>query len=249
MWTPWLKSPSRLQHTPPSPTRARNRSYSFSCSSFKDIQSLCREEEPEFEPQSPRSPSLFRRVRISTAVLRSWGSRSFSSSTHGPSPQPSVYLPGCEKGIVVYYTSLRVVRRTFEDCRAVRSILQSFGVSMDERDVSMDDSFLGDLQEILGRRNLTLPRVFIGGRYVGGVEDVRQLYESGELNQMIERLPRSYPNSCDSCGGLRFILCDECHGSHKVYIDKSGFKSCTACNVNGLIRCPSCSFVKPRYTK
>ncbi|KAI4306864.1 hypothetical protein L6164_030107 [Bauhinia variegata] len=245
MLPPWLKSPSRFQGTPPSsqaPNRTRNPAFNFYCSSFKDVQSLCNEE-CESELPSPRSPSLFRRVRISTAVLRSWASRSLSPS------QPSVTLPGCDQGIVVYYTSLRVVRRTFEDCRGVRSILQRFGVSLDERDVSMDNSFLEELNEILGRKNLTLPRVFIGGRYIGGVEDVRQLYDSGELRKMIERLPRSDPNSCEFCGGLRFTLCYKCHGSHKVYIEKNGFMSCTACNVNGLIRCHCCSFVKPRHTK
>ena len=244
MWPPWLSSPSRVQSTPPqSPSHARTRPINFSCSSFKDIQSLC-QERPEPGPEPPKSPSLFRRVRISTSVLRAWGSRGSL-----PSSQPSITLLGSDEGVVIYYTSLRVVRRTFEDCRAVRSILRAFRVSIDERDVSMDGRFLDELQEILGRKNVTLPRVFIGGRYIGGAEDIKQMHEHGELRRLIERLPRSDPNACDLCEGLRFVVCDECSGSHKIYTEKSGFRSCTACNVNGLIRCPSCSFVLSRHTK
>ncbi|KAJ1401170.1 Thioredoxin-like superfamily [Sesbania bispinosa] len=243
MWPPWLSSPSRFRNTPPSspsPSHSRNRSISFSCSSFKDIQSLL-QDKPEPEPAAPKSPSLFRRVRISTAVLRALG----ASRTAAPAALP----PGLDNRVVVYYTSLRVVRRTFDDCRAVRSILRGFRVTIDERDVSMDDRFRDELQGILSRRNVSLPRVFIGGIYVGGADEVRQLHESGELQRLIERLPRSNQNGCDYCGGFRFVVCDECNGSHKVFTEKNGFRSCSSCNANGLIRCPACFFVLPRHTK
>lgn len=158
-------------------------------------------------------------------------------------PEPSIPIPGAEKRIVVYFTSLRVVRSTFEDCKTVRSILRGFRVSIDERDLSMDSGFLTELQQILGQNQSkpTLPRVFIGGRYVGGAEEVRQLHETGELKKLVEGLPAVEQGVCDVCGGHRFILCDECYGSHKLFTEKNGFKSCTACNENGLIRCSSCS--------
>jgi glutaredoxin domain-containing cysteine-rich protein 1 len=146
---------------------------------------------------------------------------------------------------VLYFTTLRVVRKTFEDCRATRSILRGFRIPIDERDVSMDEQFLTELQEIIGCKNFSLPIVFIGGRYVGGAVEIRQLHESGELKKLISRLPVADPNACDLCGGLRFIVCERCDGSHKLYIEKIGFKSCTVCNVNGLIRCP-CSSVLQR---
>jgi glutaredoxin domain-containing cysteine-rich protein 1 len=147
---------------------------------------------------------------------------------------------------VLYFTSLRVVRKTFEDCRTVRSILQGFHLPIDERDVSMDAQFLDELQEIIGCQKFSLPLVFIGGRYIGGAEEIRQLHENGELKKLIARLPVVDPNACDLCGGLRFIVCERCDGSHKVYKEKMGFRSCTVCNVNGLIRCPSCSSVLQR---
>ncbi|MBA0764076.1 hypothetical protein Gotri_013448, partial [Gossypium trilobum] len=93
------------------------------------------------------------------------------------------------KRVVVYFTSLQVVRSTFEDCKTVRSILHGFRVSIDERDLSMDSRFLNELRGILGQSNLTLPRVFIGGRYMGGAEEIKQLHEIGELKKIVERLP------------------------------------------------------------
>ncbi|KAL5185194.1 Uncharacterized protein HKD37_17G048738 [Glycine soja] len=80
--------------------------------------------------------------------------------------------------------------------------------------------FRDELHVVLGYcSNLALPRVFVGGIYVGGADDVHLLHESGELYQLIKRLLRSNQNNtCDSCGGFRFIVCDECNGSHKVII-------------------------------
>lgn len=104
---------------------------------------------------------------------------------------------------------------------------------------------MDELRRILGHKEekskLSLPRVFIGGRYVGGAEEIRRLHEGGELKGYLEGLPAVEPGECEACGGYCFLLCIECNGSHKCYSEKGGFKSCTACNENGLIRCPSCS--------
>jgi|UniRef100_A0A2N9J5H8 glutaredoxin domain-containing cysteine-rich protein 1 len=239
MWRSWGKSTVKI-HDTSSPSTL------FPCSSFKDIQDLCTEEPSQ--PSTSKKPSIFHRVRRTNSLLRAWSTRPPESSTTSDvatlsrtQSGPSISIPGAEKRIVVYFTSLRVVRRTFEDCKIVRSILRGFRVSIDERDLSMDSVFLTELQQILGQNKLTLPRVFIGGRYVGGAEEIRQLHESGELKKFVEGLPAAEPGVCDACGGYRFILCDECHGSHKLYTEKNGFKCCTECNENGLIRCPSCS--------
>ncbi|KAK7311195.1 hypothetical protein RJT34_09174 [Clitoria ternatea] len=230
MWLPWATTRSSSMPSP------RSRTYTTSCSSFKDIQTLLRSEP---QPPSPKSPSLFRRLSVSHALLRSFSSRTV------PSPPDSDH-----SSVVIYFTSLRVVRRTFDDCRAVRSILHGFAVAVDERDVSVDERFRQELQEILGRRSVPLPSVFIGGVYVGGAEDVSRQYDSGELQDLIEALPKTKRSApCNMCGGLRFVVCDECDGSHRVFREKGGFRSCSSCTTNGLIRCPVCFFVLPRHTK
>ncbi|KAF3433362.1 hypothetical protein FNV43_RR24464 [Rhamnella rubrinervis] len=234
MWSPWLSSPSRGH-------RSKSQSSTFSCSSFKDIQNLCKEEpEPEPEPGilSPRTASIFHRVRI----LRLW--------THSNSTATSIpTLPDGDQRVVIYYTSLRVVRKTFEACRVVRSILKGFRVPMDERDVSMDAQSLDELQGIIGCKNLSLPLVFIGGRYIGGAEEIKQLHERGELRRLIQGLPVVDPRGCDLCGGLRFVVCDICDGSHKVYMEKCGFRTCMACNENGLTKCPTCCSLRLRHSR
>ncbi|MBA0737383.1 hypothetical protein Gogos_010850 [Gossypium gossypioides] len=230
MWRPWgnKKMPLRIHDT----------SSPFSCSSFKDIQHLCTQDS---SASSKRNANVFHRVRIVNSLLRSWGPARTGKIADSVS-DPSISIPGAEKRVVVYFTSLRVVRSTFEDCKTVRSILHGFRVSIDERDLSMDSRFLDELRGILGQSNLTLPRVFIGGRYMGGAEEIKQLHEIGELKKIVERLPAAEPGTCVVCGGYRFLLCNECNGSRKLYTQKSGFKTCTACNENGLIRCHSCFF-------
>lgn len=229
MWRPWAKSSGQTQNS----TTTSN----FSCSTFKDIQHLCT---PDPTPHTPNKPSVFHRARAATSILGSWTHPTHPDDAPEHSDQP-ISIPGADKRIVVYFTSLRVVRSTFEACRSVRSILRGFRVSIDERDLSMDSGFLEELQGILGHRKLTLPRVFIGGRYIGGADEIRQLHETGELKKFVEGLPPAAAGVCEVCGGYGFSLCGECSGSHRCYSEKSGFRSCLACNENGLIRCPSCS--------
>jgi glutaredoxin domain-containing cysteine-rich protein 1 len=157
-----------------------------------------------------------------------------------PSLPPPIYFPGTEKRVVIYFTSLRVVRPIFEDCKSALAILRAFRVQLDERDVSMDSSFLNELTRIMGRTGLTLPRVFIDGKYIGGGEEIRSMHEIGELKKILECLPVVDRTECHVCAGHRFVLCNVCNGSRKLYNDKAGFKVCHACNENGLLRCPSC---------
>ncbi|WJX38497.1 hypothetical protein P8452_26155 [Trifolium repens] len=219
---------------------SRNRTLG-SFRSFKDIRTIL-QPEPEPIPGSPKSPSVFRRLStISPSSLF----RSVSSNR--AITVPSNFDHG---DIVVYYTSLRIIRRTFNDCRTVISILKRFSVAIDERDVCIDERFREELQKVLGRSNVPLPCVFIRGEYIGGVDEFKKIYDSGELQEMIERLPKSISNVCGFCGGMRFVVCDECYGSHRVFAEKNGFRStCPSCNTNGLIRCPACFFVLPRHTK
>lgn len=232
MWPRWGRVSSSVAASS-SPSASTNPSFSF-----KDLRSLVNDDDERHPSSSAliRSAAVFHRVRVASAALRAW--RSFpSAAAADPSPAAAAAE---EKRIVVYYTSLRVVRKTFEDCRAVRSILRGFRVALDERDLSMDSGFLAELKQILGKKQLALPRVFVGGRYVGGFDEIQQLHETGELKSLIAGVPAATAGACDVCGGVRFLLCPTCSGSHKYFSEKSGFRSCNACNENGLVRCPEC---------
>uniref|UniRef100_A0ACD5ZQR4 Uncharacterized protein n=1 Tax=Avena sativa TaxID=4498 RepID=A0ACD5ZQR4_AVESA len=161
--------------------------------------------------------------------------------------------------VVVYFTSLRGVRKTFEDGRAVHTILGYYGVRVDERDVSMHAAFKDELRGLLDG-GLALPRVFVvgdGGQQqqwqwhdLGGADDVRAQHEAGELARVLEGCEPLGENHapCPGCGDIRFQPCYTCYGSCRVFAGDEGgylggtFQHCSDCNENGLIRCPVCCF-------
>ncbi|XP_061358041.1 uncharacterized protein At3g28850-like [Gastrolobium bilobum] len=165
--------------------------------------------------------------------------------------------------VVLYFTSLRGVRKTYEDCCNVRHILKGLGVRVDERDLSMHLGFKEELKELLGHEfgKGGLPRVFIGRSYIGGVEDIQKLHEDGKLEKLLdccEKIDDSNGGDaggvCDACGAIRFVPCETCYGSCKIYYEDDddeeedgevgdyGFQRCPDCNENGLIRCPMCCY-------
>ncbi|PKI42030.1 uncharacterized protein At5g39865-like [Punica granatum] len=144
--------------------------------------------------------------------------------------------------VILYFTSLRGIRKTFEDCRFVRMTLRGFQVPVDERDISMDSSYKKELQNLLKGKPLTLPQVFIRGNHVGGAEKIKQLNEAGELGKLLEGFPiQDHKLICVNCGDARFVPCLSCSGSRKVFDEKEGkLRRCSDCNENGLKRCPCC---------
>lgn len=155
----------------------------------------------------------------------------------------SCNLSGPKDKIVLYYTSLRGIRKTYEDCCMVRVILSGFRVCVDERDISMDRSYRKELQDALkGKAVVGLPQVFVKGNHIGGAEEIKQLNETGELAMLLKGFPVMKSGFvCESCGDVRFVPCSNCNGSRKVYDDEEGIlRRCPECNENGLTRCPVC---------
>ncbi|EOY25071.1 Electron transporter, putative [Theobroma cacao] len=155
---------------------------------------------------------------------------------------PEMCPPGGADSVVIYTTSLRGVRRTFEDCTKVREIFEIQRVVFDERDVSLHGEFLNELRSILGKE-ASVPRVFVKGRYVGGVEEVSELDESGKLGKILNkaRVEKGVGRqACGGCGGARFVPCLECGGSCKVVVSGDKRERCGKCNENGLVHCPAC---------
>ncbi|KAG8363702.1 hypothetical protein BUALT_Bualt19G0049900 [Buddleja alternifolia] len=156
-------------------------------------------------------------------------------------PDSPFTLPGTEDRVVIYFTSLRGIRRTFQDCHSVRMIFRGFRVNLDERDISMDIAYRKEIQKLLGGNNVTLPQVFIRGKYIGGADVVKHLLEVGELARLLKGLPLCPPKPCDACDDVRFYPCTNCNGSRKVFDeDEEQPKRCPECNENGLVRCPLC---------
>lgn len=162
---------------------------------------------------------------------------------------PEICPPGGYNSVVLYTTTLRGVRKTFENCNTARSVLESHRFAFDERDVALHGKFLTELKELLGDQETgkvpTVPRLFVKGRYLGGVEEVINLNETGRLGRILSwaKVERDDGTiqGCEGCGGARFVPCLECGGSCKVLVgDKLEKERCPVCNENGLVLCPMC---------
>ncbi|KAF5179231.1 Glutaredoxin [Thalictrum thalictroides] len=148
--------------------------------------------------------------------------------------------PGGENAVIIYTTTLRGIRRTFEDCNNVRSVMESHQIQMFERDISMDSGYREELRMIMGKKVVNVPLVFVKGRLIGGVNEVLKLEEEGKLEILFDGVPKATA-PCEGCGGMRFVMCMDCSGSCKVLdeVEKKMVK-CEECNENGLIHCPIC---------
>lgn len=71
--------------------------------------------------------------------------------------------------IVIYTTSFRVVRTTFERCELVRKIFQNHRVKFLEKNIALDCEYGKELEERCRRvgEPPCLPVVFIDGHYLG----------------------------------------------------------------------------------
>jgi glutaredoxin 3 len=69
-------------------------------------------------------------------------------------------------------------------CHAAKRLLQKKGVDYTEIDVSHDSDLRTKMtQRANGRR--TVPQIFIGGKHVGGSDDLHALDHAGKLDPML----------------------------------------------------------------
>ncbi|MCO5605873.1 hypothetical protein L7F22_060057 [Adiantum nelumboides] len=189
-------------------------------------------------PELTTFPFLNRKPSFSKVFSLKNDKRNWSSETY-LDKFVKMCPPGSEGKVVLYFTSLRGVRKTFENCFMVRLILQGFRVHVDERDVWMHSKFRQELTDVMGAA-LSVPRLFILGRYIGGADEVELLHEEGILLKLLEDLPTECRKVCDICADVRFIPCTACSGSCKIVMPTGATERCAKCNENGLIMCPIC---------
>ncbi|XP_022928851.1 uncharacterized protein At5g39865-like [Cucurbita moschata] len=212
------------------------------------------------ENSNPNCPNQI----VESAVLRPSSRAAPTAPVTIPSPVKHLLdrfevlcPPSGEHRVVVYTTTLRGIRKTFEECNAVRAAIEGTGVQICERDVLMDRGFREELKELMkgrGEEGMIPPRVFIRGRYIGNGEKVLKMVEEGVLGELLEGLPKIKAGSvCEGCGNARFLPCFQCNGSCKLVmtVKEGGLKrlghgkavvvKCPDCNENGLVLCPICS--------
>ncbi|KAK3031425.1 hypothetical protein RJ639_036166 [Escallonia herrerae] len=152
-------------------------------------------------------------IDISAKAKRQLNSRSSSKAMTMEAEERSSLLdfeekcpPGGKDSVIIYTTSLRGIRKTFEDCNTIQFLLESFRVLYHERDVSMHLEFREELWRVFGGR-VVPPRVFIRGRYIGGADEVVGLHEQGKLRKLLDGIPINPSDSpCIGCAGVRWAL-------------------------------------------
>jgi glutaredoxin domain-containing cysteine-rich protein 1 len=156
----------------------------------------------------------------------------------GRAPSPADPPAAGGAGVVLYTTTLRGVRRTFEDCNGVRALLESLGAPFQERDVSMDRGLRDQLWAAAGEKAVP-PRLFVRGRDLGGAGQVLALHEQGRLAPLLPCGEAGARSRCGACAGVGFVVCGACDGSRKAGGDGGG-RCRGGCNENGLVMCPLC---------
>ncbi|CAI5489399.1 unnamed protein product [Closterium sp. Naga37s-1] len=160
--------------------------------------------------------------------------------------------PGGSDAVVVYTTTLRAVRKTFEDCVKVKNVLQALRVVYEERDISMRVSYRQELKTLMAPGAASqaaaaaagsVPRLFICGRYIGDADTVLQMYDDYFLAELIQGLPTTDDDAgktgCGTCGGSKVVTCRQCGGNHKV-VTSYGMRICSHCDDTGHVPCHTC---------
>lgn len=162
------------------------------------------------------------------------------------SPTSKAYVEREKGKVVLYTTSLGIVRETFTNCMKMKQMLWTNMVKYDEADLFRDTELQTELRDRTNSEVVTLPQLFVDGQYIGGVDTVERLNESGELRRILE--PYQCKDACavcTYCGGFQRLLCPICHGS-KRSVHRNEFTvefvalKCAKCDVFGMIRCPHC---------
>ncbi|XP_018023601.1 glutaredoxin domain-containing cysteine-rich protein CG31559 [Hyalella azteca] len=154
-----------------------------------------------------------------------------------------------ERGrVVMFVTSLGIVRSTYERCQSIRKILWNLMVQFEERDVFMARDTQLQLLDRLNSKVVSLPHIFIEGQYLGGADLIEHLNETGELRRLMQpyRMQSQSKTRCEACGGHRMLPCPVCSGSKKS-LHRNHFTlefvalKCSCCDESGLVPCSECA--------
>ncbi|CAB3225431.1 unnamed protein product [Arctia plantaginis] len=148
--------------------------------------------------------------------------------------------------VVLYTTTMGIVRNTYQQCVLVKKILRNLLVKYEERDIFMSTEYQDEIRDRMRSDQILVPQMFIDGQHIGDADTVEKLNESGELRKMLK--PYKSPdacNTCQMCGGFRLLPCRICNGSKKS-LHRNHFTAefvalkCMNCDEVGLVKCEAC---------
>ncbi|KMZ08038.1 glutaredoxin domain-containing cysteine-rich protein CG12206 [Drosophila simulans] len=162
--------------------------------------------------------------------------------------QPNVknYMEKDLGKVVLYTTSMGIIRDTYAKCANVKKILRTLLIKFEERDVFMSVEYQQEMRERMHDETIRVPQLFVEGQHIGDADVVERLNESGELRQLLrpyKSIATAY--TCQTCGGYRMLPCPACNGSKKS-MHRNHFTAefvalkCMNCDEVGLVKCPNC---------
>ncbi|XP_065222570.1 glutaredoxin domain-containing cysteine-rich protein CG12206-like [Planococcus citri] len=148
--------------------------------------------------------------------------------------------------VVMYTTTMGIVRETYHRCLKVKQILRTHLVKFEEKDVFMSRELQKEIRERMKTDEIAVPQVFVEGILIGDAETIDRLNESGELRKLLKPYKSADAlNTCQVCGGYHLLPCNMCNGSKKsVY--RNNFSTemvtlkCMNCDEVGLVKCYAC---------
>ncbi|KAL4703216.1 hypothetical protein ACJJTC_007040 [Scirpophaga incertulas] len=118
--------------------------------------------------------------------------------------------------VVLYTTTMGIVRNTYQRCVHVKKILQNLLVKYEERDVFMSTEYQDEIRDRMRSDDILVPQLFVDGHHIGDADTVEKLNESGELRKMLKPYKSlDACTTCQVCGGFRLLPCRICNGSKK----------------------------------
>lgn len=72
-----------------------------------------------------------------------------------------------EGRVVLYTTSMGVIRKTWEQCRRVKNTLQTLLIRFEERDVFMNRTHQKEVMDRMGLAHVVVPQLFVEGQHLG----------------------------------------------------------------------------------
>ncbi|KAK9870836.1 hypothetical protein WA026_009801 [Henosepilachna vigintioctopunctata] len=148
--------------------------------------------------------------------------------------------------VVVYTTTMGIIRETYQACMKVKQILRTLLVKFEERDVFMSGESQQEIRERMKCDHILVPQVFVDGQHVGDAETIEKLNESGELRRILKPFKSiDACTPCKICGGYRLLPCTVCKGSKKS-VHRNHFTTefvalkCMNCDEVGLVKCTAC---------
>ncbi|XP_016954388.1 glutaredoxin domain-containing cysteine-rich protein CG31559 [Drosophila biarmipes] len=148
--------------------------------------------------------------------------------------------------VVLYTTSMGIIRETYTKCANVKQILRTLLVKFEERDVFMSVEYQAEMRQRMRSGQVRVPQLYVEGQHIGDAETVERLNESGELRQLLKPYKSMASTfTCQTCGGYRLLPCPSCNGSKKS-VHRNHFTAefvalkCMNCDEVGLVKCHSC---------